>query len=77
MKQLYQTLKIFLGCSIGVFLGSRIYRYLDFKARPDLYAMQSAPWYVDLEIQGIVTAVLAAVLLAVMWLVRKNIDKKG
>lgn len=39
--------------------------------------MQSAPWYVDLEIQGIVTAVLTAVLLAVMWLVRKNIDKKG
>ena len=34
-------------------------------------------WYVDLEIQGIVTAVLAAVLLAAMWLVRKNIDKKG
>ena len=51
--------------------------YFDFKARPDLYAMQSAPWYVDLEIQGIITAVLAAVLLAVMWLVRKNIDKKG
>ena len=42
-----------------------------------MYAMQSAPWYVDLEIQGIVTAVLAAVLLAAMWLVRKKINKKG
>ena len=39
--------------------------------------MQSAPWYVDLKFQGIVTAVLATVLLAVMWLIRKNIDKKG
>ena len=39
--------------------------------------MQSAPWYVDLEMQGIVTAVLAAVLLAAMWQIRKNIDKKG
>lgn len=59
-------------------LCGEMYRpYWDFKAQPDLYAMQSAPWYVDLEIQGIVTAVLAAVLLAVMWLVRKNIDKKG
>ena len=77
MKKLYGTLKIFLGCMVGVFLGSCIYRYWDFKVHPDLYAMQSAPWYVDLEIQGIVTAVLAAVLLAVMWLVRKNIDKKG
>lgn len=77
MKRLYATLKLFLGCSIGVFLGRCIYLYFDFKARPDLYAMQLAPWYVDLEIQGIVTAVLTAVLLAVMWLVRKNIDKKG
>lgn len=77
MKRLYATLKLFLGCSIGVFLGRCIYLYFDFKVRPDLYAMQSALWYVDLEIQGIVTAVLAAVLLAVMWLVRKNIDKKG
>ena len=77
MKRLYATLKLFLGCSIGVFLGRYIYLYFDFKARPDLYAMQSALWYVDLEIQGIITAVLAAVLLAVIWLVRKNIDKKG
>lgn len=77
MKRLYATLKLFLGCSIGVFLGRYIYLYFDFKARPDLYAMQSALWYVDLEIQGIITAVLAAVLLAVMWLVRKKINKKG
>ena len=77
MKRLYATLKLFLGCSIGIFLGRCIYLYFGFKARPDLYAMQSAPWYADLKFQGIITAVLAAVLLAVMWLVRKNIDKKG
>ena len=77
MKRLYVTLKLFLGCSIGVFLGRCIYLYFDFKARPDLYAMQSAPRYADLEIQGIVTAVPAAVLLAAMWLVRKKINKKG
>ncbi len=77
MKRLYATLKLFLGCSIGVFLGRGIYLYFDFKACPDLYTMQSAPWYADLEIQGIVTAVLAAVLLAAMWLVRKKINKKG
>ncbi len=42
MKRLYATLKLFLGCSIGIFLGRCIYLYFDFKARPDLYAMQSA-----------------------------------
>ena len=77
MKKLYETLRLFLGCDVGVFVGRCIVQYWDFKAHPDLYAMRSVPWYVDLEIQGIVTAVLTAVLLAVMWLVRKNIDKKG
>lgn len=76
MKRSYAALKIFLGCSIGVFLGSCIYRCLDFKARPDLYAMRSALWYRGLELQGLVTVVLAIVLLAAMWLVRKNISKK-
>ena len=52
MKRLYATLKLFLGCSIGIFLGRCIYLYFDFKARPDLYAMQSAPWYVDLSFRG-------------------------
>ena len=77
MKRLYATLKIFLGCSIGVFLGSCTCRCLDFKARPDLYAMRSVPWYQPLKVQGLVTAGIAVIVLAVMWLVRKNIDKKG
>ena len=77
MQRALNRAGILLGCSIGIFLGRCIYLYFDFKARPDLYAMQSAPWYVDLKFQGIVTAVLAAVLLAVMWQIRKNIDKKG
>ena len=77
MKRSYAALKSFLGCSIGVFLGSCIYRCLDFKARPDLYAMQSAPWYTRLEVQGLYTAVLAVILLAVMRCIRKNMNKKG
>ena len=70
------TVSIFLGCSIGVFLGSCVYRYWDFKAHPGFYAMQSAPWYVHLEVQGLCTAALAAILLASMGHIRKNMDKK-
>ena len=76
MKRLYAALKIFLGCSIGVFLGSCIYRCLDFKARPDLYAMRSVPWYQPLKVQGLFTVGIALIVLAAMWLVRKNINKK-
>ena len=77
MKKLDQFLHTLFWVAPGMFAGFALYEYADYKARPGLYAMQSAPWYVDLEIQGIITAVLAAVLLAAMWLVRKNIDKKG
>lgn len=76
MKRLYRTLKILLGCSIGVLLGSGIYRYFDFKARPALYAMRSVPWYQPLILQGLFTAGAAAVLLLMMRLL-KNKDKKG
>lgn len=76
MKRLYQTLKIFLGCSIGVFLGSCACRYWDFKAHPDFCAMQPAPWYVHLEVRGLCTAALAVILLAAMGHIRKNLDKK-
>ena len=77
MKQLYRTLKIFLGCSIGVFLGSCIYQYYHFRTHPALYAMQSAPWYVRLEVQGLYTVVLAVILLSAMRCIRQKLDQKG
>lgn len=77
MKQLYQTLKIFLGCSIGVFLGSCIYQYYHFRTHPALYAMHSAPWYVRLEVQGLYTVVLAVILLSAMRCIRQKLDQKG
>ena len=77
MKKLYETLRLFLGCDVGVFVGRCIVQYWDFKAHPDLYAMRSVPWYQPLKVQGIVTAGIAAIVLAAMWLVRKKINKKG
>lgn len=77
MKKLYETLRLFLGCDVGVFVGRCICQYWNFKARPDLYAMQPVPWYQGLKVQGLVTAGIAVIVLAAMWLVRKNIDKKG
>ena len=59
-------------------LCGEMYRpYWDFKAHPDLYAMRSVPWYQPLKVQGLVTAGIAVIVLAAMWLVRKNINKKG
>lgn len=48
MKRLNQILYILIGCFIGAFLGSGVSRFLDFKSHPDLYAIQSAPWYTSI-----------------------------
>ena len=39
--------------------------------------MQPAPWYLPLKIQGVLTVVLAVIVLAAMWGIRKYLDKKG
>lgn len=74
MKKLYSILKTILWCFIGVFIGSSIYQYYDYKDHPGLYEMQSAPWYLPIEIRGIFTAVIVAIILVVMWIIRKRMN---
>ena len=61
-----------VGLFIGVFLGSSLYQYLDYKAHPGLYEMQSAPWYTAIQIRGLFTVVLVVITLAVMAIIRKK-----
>ncbi len=72
MKKLYDILRIMLWCSIGVFIGSSLYRYYDYQTHLELYAMQSAPWYLSIQIRGIFTAVLVAVIRVAMWIIKKK-----
>lgn len=77
MKTLRNVLWIILWSFIGVFIGSSIYRYYDYKANPGLYEMQSAPWYLSIEVSAVFTAVVAAVLLIAIWAVRKIGPRQG
>lgn len=72
MKKLYNILKMILWCFIGVFVGSSIYQYYDYKVHPGLYLVQSAPLYLAVMVRGIFTAVIVVVILAVMWIIRKK-----
>lgn len=56
-----QILNIAMGSSIGVFIGYSIYEYLHFKKYPQLYAMQSAPWYTGIFVYGLFTAAVLTV----------------
>ena len=64
-KKLNQILNIIMGSLIGVFIGSGLYKYWHFQKYPDLYAMQSAPWYTGILVNGLLVLVLLAVCMIV------------
>ena len=64
-KKINQILNIIMGSFIGMFIGSGLYKYWHFRKYPYLYAMQSAPWYTSILINGLLTLVLLAVCMIV------------
>lgn len=72
-NRLNQGLNILIGAFLGVFLGSTCYEYWHWKRYPELYAMQSAPWYVSVLLWGAVTVVVIAVALLIKWAIRRKI----
>ena len=72
MKRLNQILDILIGCFIGAFLGSGVSRFLDFKSHPDLYAIQSAPWYASIISQGIIITIIVIILILIKVIMNKK-----
>jgi hypothetical protein len=52
---------IIMGASIGGLIGRGIYVIWDFKTHPELYAVQSAPWYTSILVYGAFTLVVLLV----------------
>ena len=61
LRKLNCFLNIVIGSFIGVFIGFGIYKFWHFKTYPNLYAMQSAPWYTELLLDGAMVAVVVVV----------------
>ena len=61
LRKLNCFLNIVIGSFIGVFIGFGIYKFWHFKTYPNLYAMQSAPWYTELLLDGALVAVVVVV----------------
>ncbi len=57
LRKLNCFLNIVIGSFIGVFIGFGIYKFWHFKTYPNLYAMQSAPWYTELLLYGFMVVV--------------------
>lgn len=78
LKHISQILNIIMCVSFGVFIGHGIYVYWDFQAHPNLYAMQSAPWYTSIQIYGIITLIIllvCSVLKVIIWNYHRKNEK--
>ncbi len=58
LKKINHILNIIIESFIGVFIGHGLYVFWDYKTHPDLYAMQSAPWYTSILVYGLFTIVV-------------------
>lgn len=77
MKNMNNILNIIIGSFVGVFIGHGIYVLWDFKTRPELYAMQSAPWYTSILVYGAFTFVVLLICIVIKAVIKhkkKNTD---
>lgn len=75
MKRLNNILSTIMGAFIGVFIGHGGYVVWNFKTRPELYAMQSAPWYTSILVYGAFTLVVLLVCIAIKAIIKHKVKK--
>lgn len=73
LKRLDTILNCVIGSFIGVFIGYSIYKYFDYVNYPDLYEVQSAPWYTSIQIYGLVVVLIVFVAIIIKFLIKKKI----
>ncbi len=76
LKKVNQLLNTIIGAFVGVFIGHGIYVFRDFKTHPDLYAVQSAPWYTSILLYGSVTAVVLVIAMILKWIIRHKLQQQ-
>lgn len=76
MKKLNNVLNITIGIAVGVFIGYGIYIVWSFRTHPELYAMQSAPWYTSILVYGAFTIVVLLICLAAKVIIKHKICKE-
>lgn len=73
LKRLNNILNVVMGSSVGVIVGHTIYVCWEHRKYPDLYAMQSAPWYTSIVVYGVVTAIVLLITIVLKCIVRKKL----
>jgi len=50
-----RMLNVVIGSAVGVLIGHVLFKYMDYRNHPKLYAMFSAPWYTSSLVVGMYT----------------------
>lgn len=72
MRKLYSFLKWVLIAVWGIFAGLAVYHCYDYYAYPQKYLVNSAPWYLSIQLNGLTAVCTSAVILILMWIIRKK-----
>lgn len=75
LKTINSFINILIGGFIGAFIGGSIFRYLDYKNHPELFVMQSAPWYTGIQISGIALIVVLIICVLIKIIIRKKMNR--
>ena len=68
-----KSLNILIGSFIGTFVGHSIYKYFDYRKRPGLYEIQSAPWYTSIQIYGLGAVIVIFIAIILKLLIKKKL----
>lgn len=73
LKKWDSILSRVIGSFAGVFTGYSIYKYFHYKKYPGLYEIQSAPWYIGIQINGLFTAIIILTALILKLLIKRKL----
>ena len=76
MKRFHRFLKSFIWTQLGCCCGSVLHQYFHYKKHPEMYAFNSAPWYMDIAVSLTLTAITVLITLAAYFAVGRVISKR-
>ncbi|MBQ2853998.1 MAG: hypothetical protein IJE81_00835 [Oscillospiraceae bacterium] len=77
MKKLNHILNIIMGAALGAFAGRGLYIVWNFKTHPELYAIQSAPWYTSILADGVFVFAVLLICIVIKVILRNNGKDSG
>lgn len=76
MKKARQFLKCFILIELGSCFGKSLFQWMHYRNYPKYYALRSAPWYMEILVSVLVTAVVVLLSALAYWLLGRKIKKQ-